>query len=267
VNGCATTSTPIVRSRLVGDSRDVSRRHARPVLVVFPHPDDEVFFSATLRRLSQSGNALHLIYVTSGGLAPGGQRLRWLGRSLTAADVGLAGAEVLGFEDGWCVAQMCEIRDKLRAHMFRLRPSSVFTVAYEGGHADHDACHWAVVAAAGSSPGSPAVYEFPTYHRGGRLFAAGVLLPDDGEVCRTRVGNGDLRRKAAILRCHGVHGALLRCFLQLFLDRDELLRGEPYRRVPLRSYLDPPHLGRLGYELYTRWTFHAFRSMVRRCEG
>ncbi len=245
----------------------MSRPHEGPVLVVFPHPDDEVFFCASLRHFIRNGRSPHLIYVTGGRLAPRGHRLRWLSRSLVAAGIGSVPVELLGFEDGRCVARMGELRDELRGHMSRLRPPAVFTVAYEGGHPDHDACHWAVVRAADSSAERPTVYEFPTYHRGGRLFRAGALLPDRGEVYRTPVGEGDLRRKAAVLRCHGPHGALLRYFLQLFLDRPELSRGEPYRRVARRSYLDPPHDGRLGYELYTRWTFRAFRSMVLRCDG
>jgi LmbE family N-acetylglucosaminyl deacetylase len=245
----------------------MNEARARPVLVVFPHPDDEVFFCASLRQFIRGGGSVRLVYLTTGRLAPPGRRLRWLSRSLVAADLASIPVEILGFEDGACMSRMTEVRDELRRCMSRLDPRAVFTVAYEGGHPDHDACHWAVVKAADSSPGRPPVYEFPTYHRGGRLFRAGVLLPEAGLVKRTPVREADLRRKAAVLRCHGLHGIALRYFLQLFLDRREFSRGEPYRRVARRSYLDPPHRGRLGYELYTRWRFETFKSTVLRCEG
>ncbi len=239
----------------------------KPVLVVLPHPDDEVFFCASVRHLIGTGASLLLVYATPGGLAPRGQRVRSLGRSLTRLGVEHGQHAVLGFRDGECLRYMADLRDLLRRSMLRYRPRSIFTVAYEGGHPDHDACHWAVVRAAQSMVDQPLVYEFPAYHRGGRLFRAGVLLPGEGHVMRTPPNDRDVLLKAAILRSHGVHGSFLRWFLQLFLDRDELAMGESYRLVPSRSYLDPPHEGRLGYELYTRYRFRMFRSMVKICEA
>jgi LmbE family N-acetylglucosaminyl deacetylase len=159
------------------------------------------------------------------------------------------------------------IRKALSDRVATIRPCAVCTVAYEGGHPDHDACHWATVQAAGESVEAADVLEFPTYRRGGRLFTAGVLLPGEGAILRTTLGPEGLRLKTLILRRHGLHGVFLRWFLQLFLDRRQLSIGEQYRLVPERNYLNPPHPGRLGYELYTRFRFADFRRMVQECGG
>jgi hypothetical protein len=231
-------------------------------LVVFPHPDDEVFFCATLRRFHRAGRPARVIYVTAGGLAPSGQRPMWLGRSLAALGLEGCAVDILGFPDRGCIDRMGHLKAVLAHRVQELRPQAVYTVAFEGGHPDHDACHWAVVEATKSCGWGPEVFEFPTYHRGGLLFRAGVLLSGEGAVARTPLSRDDLRLKTEVLRRHGMHGALLKWFLDLFLDREELAKGEAYRPVPARSYLTRPHPGRLGYELYTRYRFPDFRRMV-----
>ncbi|MFE8644580.1 PIG-L deacetylase family protein [Sphingomonas sp. NCPPB 2930] len=138
------------------------------VVLVAPHPDDEVLaLGATLAQLSARGHAVHIYAVTDGeGSHPRSaewtpERLRSerpLETERALARLGLrATVERLGLPDGG-------VADHEKALALRLQLRSddtVFVTWRHDGHADHEACARATLAAARAS-GAHCI-EFPVW--------------------------------------------------------------------------------------------------------
>ena len=138
------------------------------VVLVAPHPDDEVLaLGATLAQLSARGHAIHIYAVTDGeGSHPRSsewtaERLRSERPRETAQALDQLGikatVERLGLPDGQIAAH-----EKFLAQRLQLRSDdTVFVTWRHDGHADHEACARATLAAARSS-GAHCI-EFPVW--------------------------------------------------------------------------------------------------------
>src|SRR5688572_21700004 len=145
------------------------------VLLIAAHPDDEVIGAGS--RLS-TFLELTIAHVTDGaprnmhdaarhGFASPDEYARVrrveLDRALEVLDALSAERVELGFPDQRTAWELSEVVDSVRALIEDLDPDVVLTHAYEGGHPDHDACAFAVHAAA---RGSRKIVEFACYHAG-----------------------------------------------------------------------------------------------------
>lgn len=126
------------------------------LVVVAPHPDDEVLaVGGTLAALAGRGHEVQVVAVTDGEASHphsttwSRERLRQVRPQETRhalAHLGLANAEVLrlGLPDGAVAAH-----EKALAGLLPLRPGdTVFVTWRHDGHADHEACARATLAAA-----------------------------------------------------------------------------------------------------------------------
>ena len=125
----------------------------------------------------------------------------------------------------------------------RHRPQALLTLAYEGGHPDHDSCNF-LTSLLARRFGLPA-WDFPLYHRtsdglivhqhplpaGGHHYDAEVVLqptPTELEIkkrmLQTYTSQGDLKECAAVV--------------------------ERFRPLPAYDYSRPPHDGVLNYEAW-----------------
>ena len=121
----------------------------------------------------------------------------------------------------------------------RLVPEAILTMAYEGGHPDHDSC--SILSAALGPKLQLPVWEMPLYSRtlDGEVslqsFSAGnpplVLLPTEQE----------LERKRAMFAAYVSQ--------QLVIEKFNW-REERFRPQPAYDYSQPPHAGKLNYELW-----------------
>jgi LmbE family N-acetylglucosaminyl deacetylase len=230
---------------------------AAGVALVAAHPDDETIgLGGQLQRL----RGLRLIHVTDGApRAPADhdaaalrERERYAARRRQEARAAAAMAGIaperhvaLGIVDQEAAGCMAELAQRL-AGLFRGDGTRiVVTHAYEGGHPDHDACCFAVHAAAAllrrDGPAAPAVVEMALYHAGpGGALAVGRFLPAPGcPELALPLDEAARRRKQALYRCHASQAGVL---------ADFPVGEERLRLAPAYDFRVPPHPGPLHYE-------------------
>jgi N-acetylglucosamine malate deacetylase 2 len=124
----------------------------------------------------------------------------------------------------------------------RRHPECLLTLAYEGGHPDHDACNFlaAQLARATALP----LWEAPLYHRD--INGAGVhqqFVEEHGEVLEYVVDGEELEAKLRMLSCYKSQFTSLPPF-ETGLER--------FRPQAPYDYSRRPHAGKLNYE-YWQW--------------
>lgn len=123
------------------------------------------------------------------------------------------------------------------------RPQTVLTLAYEGGHPDHDACSF--LAACVRREYALDVWEMPAYHRstGGVTVRQEFLSVAEDEVTLT-LTSAELARKSTMCAAYQSQRSVLEEF-QLTVER--------FRPQPAYDYTRPPHPGVLNYEAW-QWS-------------
>jgi LmbE family N-acetylglucosaminyl deacetylase len=243
-------------------------------LVLVAHPDDEtVGCGALLQRMREPV----VVFCTDG--APRdeyfwrehGSRLRYgrlrqeeARRSLAAAGVtemefieGQASGLDL-FVDQELYRAIPEAVAVLTSIVERYRPQAVLTLAYEGGHPDHDTCSFlgAVVGRRYALP----VWEFPLYHRqhglamcaavhgrAGELVYQRFVVPGAHEEIVLELTPDELEKKRTMLAQYSSQHPFL------FEFEPSLERLRPQHAY---DYSQPPHVGPLNYEAW-QWGIRA----------
>ena len=162
-------------------------------LFVLAHPDDEIVFSCLLERLVKNREAIRLIYLTDGAGRGSSVEVR-KAESLRALQklgiepswVSFAGADK-GIPDGELYRHLDEALDAVteRAEIWH-SIRNVYSLAWEGGHPDHDGALVVAAAFAASRDLSDRVWQVAFYRASDRLppplFALCSPLPANGAV-------------------------------------------------------------------------------------
>jgi LmbE family N-acetylglucosaminyl deacetylase len=221
------------------------------VLVVVAHPDDETVGAGVL--LSRLPD-VWIVHATDG--APRDPRFRARGFSGTREEyararrreletaMALAGIGPdrlfqMGIADQEAVFAIPRLVEGIASIRRKVDPGLILTLAYEGGHPDHDAVALAVQRAAGGT----GILEMPLYHAEPETERMVVqeLLPGPPETCRTLTGEKrDL--KCRMIQAFSTQEETLRAFLPP--------RDERFRPAPAHDFTRPPHEGRLQYEIW-----------------
>jgi N-acetylglucosamine malate deacetylase 2 len=221
------------------------------VLIVVAHPDDEVVGAgALISRLPD----VWILHATDGAprdprfmarsfagtreeYAPA--RRRELAEALALAGVGPDRLLGLGIADQEAVFEIPRLAAGIADAVREIRPDIVLTLAYEGGHPDHDAVALAVRLAVEGT----AILEMPLYHA--RPWTESLVVarflpgPPGGRLTLTN-GERDLKRR--MIETFVTQAETLRAFLPP--------RDEPFRPAPPYDFTRPPHPGRLQYEIW-----------------
>jgi LmbE family N-acetylglucosaminyl deacetylase len=215
----------------------------RRILVLAPHPDDEVVGCAVaLRRAIADGAEARVLFLTTGVPARDvlwpWQRRRHGSmverrRQEAVAAAARMGVAILGFEP-WATRTL---KDHLAAAEARIRAaaeaSEVWVPAWEGAHQDHDVANF--LAARLDRP----VFEFAEYG-----FAGGVVRSNEFPA-----GGG------AIIRLTLAEAEWKRALLALYASERGNLHHigvvqEALRPLPRHDYARPPHAGKLFYQRF-----------------
>lgn len=133
----------------------------------------------------------------------------------------------------------------------KVRPQALLTLAYEGGHPDHDSCNL-LVSVAAAKFGLPA-WEAPIYNRARQATpqatpqaTAEDMQPqrfahENGTEVDVHPTAGEIERKTSMWKQYGSQGDFLRFFSPA---------RETVRPLAGYDYSRPPHEGQLNYE---RW--------------
>jgi LmbE family N-acetylglucosaminyl deacetylase len=123
---------------------------------------------------------------------------------------------------------------------------AILTLAYEGGHPDHDSCSF-LAAQLAKSFNIPA-WEAPLYHRlpeGGGVFQE--FIGDAGEAVDVRPTEAEQTIKREMCRAYSSQGD--------FLARFDVA-NERVRPQPTYDFTQPPHQGKTNYEVW-QWSMTA----------
>lgn len=226
--------------------------YAARILVLSPHPDDEVVgCAAAVSRVRAAGAAVFCLYLTTG--VPGPEAawrpdaarhaarvaVRRAEAERSAARLGLTPVDFLPHASRTLrhamPAALAAVRDAVR----RTGATAVWAPAYEGGHQDHDVTN----ALASRLPPSVAVWEYAEYNRaGGRVNSQRFPDRRGGEV-ELALTDTERREKRALLDLYASEAA------NLAHIRDE---REMLRPLPAHDYTRPPHAGTLFHARF-RW--------------
>lgn len=220
-------------------------------LVIVPHPDDECLaFGTLLQRMKEP----LVVFVTDGapldpyfwkayGSRENYARLRREEARAALAHVGVSEIEFLGaFQDQELYLQLDDAHSALRHLIERMRPEALATLAYEGGHPDHDSCNL-LTAELGRELGIPA-WEAPLYHRSPGNPDEHVVqdfVERDGREVLVEGTAAELERKRAMCGEYPSQGD----FLKTFKAEREVVRP-----MHAYDYTRPPHAGQLNYEAW-----------------
>jgi N-acetylglucosamine malate deacetylase 2 len=225
-------------------------------MVLVAHPDDECITCGGL--LQKMRNPL-VIFATDGapedpyfwgkhGSRSAYAALRQQEARNALAQVGVTQVEFLAdyaipgvsFIDQQLYRVIPAAREVLRATVKRHRPEAILTLAYEGGHPDHDAC--SLIGTLLGLEADVPVWEAPLYHRNpDKSGAYQQFVQESGDVVELSVTGDMLIRKKQML------GSYKSQFQSLPHFRPQL---ERFRGQFGYDYTQPPHEGLLNYEIW-----------------
>ena len=220
-------------------------------LVVVAHPDDEaVGCGALLQRMRDP----IVVFATDGapfdkyfwGQYGSREAYRELRRKEARSALALIGVKNVFFlGDEQAIVDQQLFRNLARAVDFlsrlveQVRPEILLTLAYEGGHPDHDSCNFLcyIVGRRLSVP----VWEMPLYHRSSDGVGVFQEFLDEGDEIVVQPTAEEIENRKQMLAAYPSQGQTI----QQFASTTERFR--PLRRY---DYTKPPHPGVLNYEAW-----------------
>lgn len=219
---------------------------ARRILVLAPHPDDEVVGCAiAIRRARANGAEIWVLHLTTGVPATGSPRQagRTEQRRAEALEAAaLLGIRTLPFTD-WpsreLKSHLAEGRALVDTQARAVRADAIWTPAYEGGHQDHDVTNFI----ASTFAPERQVVEFSEYNSvGGR--SRGRFPTATGGERVLQPSADEAAWKTALIAVYRSERANLAHVVR------RRIGAEGLRPLPRHDYTRPPHPGRLFYERF-----------------
>jgi LmbE family N-acetylglucosaminyl deacetylase len=223
-------------------------------LFVFAHQDDEIAGATRMLRARRNGDHVLCAYLTDGAFrVPASIRNEESRRALSR--LGITDILFATFPDGNLPEHVNEALAFLESQVAEI--DEVYTLAWEGGHQDHDAAHLVALAFA-QRRGVPC-HEMPLYngYRSPHSFFRVMHPFGDGWTSR-RVSLADGLRVVGLLPLYRSQrktwlGLFPETFLKLVIARREFVRDADPRRL-----LSKPHDGLLFYERRFGYPYERF---------
>ena len=220
------------------------------VLILAPHPDDEVVACAiAASRAITAGARVFVLHLTTGvppertlwpWQRPGYPERVWRRQEEALGAARLLGLEIAGFRDTAARRLRFDLdaaASDIAAAIARCGAEAIWVPAFEGAHQDHDAANALAASAAGAVP----VWEFAAYNfAGGRVRSNGFAEECGGEIAISGTA-AEIAAKTSALAFYASERRNLR---HIAADR------ETCRLLPAHDYAKPPHAGRLFRERF-----------------
>lgn len=224
------------------------------ILFVFAHQDDEIAGATRMLRAGRNGDHVQCAYLTDGAFrVPASVRNEESRRAL--ARLGVTDVLFATLPDGNLPEHVHEALAFLESQVARV--DEVYTLAWEGGHQDHDAAHLVALAFA-QRRGIPC-HEMPLYngYRTPHSYFRVMRPLGDGWTTR-RVFLADGLRVVGLLPLYRSQrktwlGLLPETFLKLVIARRESIRDADPARLATK-----PHEGLLFYERRFGYPYERF---------
>jgi LmbE family N-acetylglucosaminyl deacetylase len=233
---------------------------------VFPHQDDEMFIFHRIRHLLRQGKRLFPVWATDGAANNPEVRARLfirlflpiLARESDEAIRMIRDGEsrslmkflgipeenlhFLSYPSGEIKSCFSQMVDSLSALFAELQPQEIYTVAFEHGQFEHDACNAAVRMAARELPIGTGLFEWPVTSIYRRRLRYRRFIPCDGiPASRTVFSKREEQERLKLFRelyPSQWFVAWLERMTSMF-PSDRRRWGEPYRRMPEYDYSKP----------------------------
>ncbi|MDE2481581.1 MAG: PIG-L family deacetylase [bacterium] len=237
-------------------------------IYVFAHQDDEFAVAAMLARSARHGDEIFCVYLTDGDTRDVVGRTRDDESIAVLATLGVARARIafigtdLSIPDGHLVRHLDSAYDGLFTFVERIGlPDRIYTLAWEGGHQDHDAAHLVVAAVATRLGIASRVRQFPIYHGEGipaPFFRVLKPLRDLAGVTVEHLGLREAWRNAMLCWSYPSQrrtwlGLFPQAFARLMTTRRLYSAAIDLDRLATR-----PHAGPLLYERMGRMRYDEF---------
>ena len=245
-------------------------RSPRHSLFVFAHQDDECLLSTRIAREAAAGRRVHCVYLTAGSGPGVPSTVRDAESRAVLADLGVAQADAHfvgsahGIPDGSLPLHLVEAERRLEEAVGHQPIHRVFSMAYEGGHQDHDAAHVAALVFARRRRLLHRTWAMPAYH-GHRLpwilFRVATALPGRPRRVRRLPRWLAWRHAWLVWRYPSQWRSWVGLFPELFVQR-ALRRREVLIPADAEAIRGRPHAGSLLYERLFRFPYESFRRGV-----
>jgi hypothetical protein len=242
----------------------------RNVLAVLAHQDDEIAIATRILDEVRSGAAVHCVFLTDGSrggvtAARDEESRAVLTRLGVIADhIHFIGSE-LPIHDGELAAHLDEALAALIATVGGIAFDAVYTLAWEGGHHDHDAAHLVALAFARERNVLRETWCAPLYHglsRPGPLFRAMSPLAG-GEWVHRRIDRRDAKMILRLTSLYVTQKRTWRALLPGAVMQLLLRARESMQRADVGRIARPPHAGLLYYERRFRTPYATFEALTR----
>lgn len=234
------------------------------VVYLLAHFDDEYGAWPMVRTRARAGIDQRFLYVADYA-SPAVSATRLAESRAMLGALGIPAEAVVhvgagtGARDGEVHTALPAVRDALRAALAGIDAERFVTVAWEGGHHDHDCCAFLTAGLAGDRP----VEQFSLYQgKGlpGRLFRACAPIPENGPVTRVAMTAGDWLAYLAAVRFFpsqwrawlGLWPAMVATFLTRGGFAHQHLAPERVRQRPHAGPLLYERMFGVGYETVRR---------------
>jgi LmbE family N-acetylglucosaminyl deacetylase len=165
---------------------------AETALFLLAHQDDEIAFAPLLARFKAEGAPVRVVYLTDGGGGRATPAVRSEESTRALSSLGVQPSEIsfLGVEqsvpDGMLFQHLSRAFDELETQCYSIGAlGDIYTLAWEGGHPDHDAAHVVGMALAVARDRAGRAWQAPFYRardNGPPLFRLFAPLPANGPV-------------------------------------------------------------------------------------
>ena len=242
------------------------------LLVFLAHNDDEYFVSAAIARERSAGTGVYVLYTTHGNAhgVPTGVREAESLAALASLDVSPTQVRHVGREcdvrDGTAHENLERLLDACRDPFPGVAFTRLLTVAWEGGHPDHDATYLIAAELAREWHLGHGLCEFPLYTQVGApppLFRTMRSIPGRPDATTIRLL---LSQRVRLFFLFRFYPSQWRSFAGLLPESAWriLVRGtQPLRLVNLETEPSRPHPGRLYYERRYGVTFETLMAAFR----